>query len=260
MDEKIINLLQQEIDGTNSAAESRYVKKLCLRDPEVARRYKELELTSRALEGLGYIEPPLSLETDILRTIDPEKYSIKKNPVRIVFDWLNKFSRERYPVPAFAAGLIAGAVILFLVHPDRKTPRHTDYTQFQGTLSQKNLSQAAGERHIISAGDLTDVCGQIELQNTPRSAVITIHISSDAPVEILLSPHKDHLQFKSMHVEKSDSSPDLSLRANSINLIHDGEQIYIVSFYKKAAGPSLLNCKIKRDNVLKWQKVLSIDP
>ncbi|MBN1998974.1 hypothetical protein JW935_15555, partial [candidate division KSB1 bacterium] len=225
MDENIINLIHQEVDGCNSAAERKRLQKLCSQDPEAAKLLKELEATSHALESLGYIAPPVSLETDILRAIDSNKYAFKKNPFGVFFERIKEFSKARYPLPAFAAGVITGAIILFLLRFPAHVAQQDEYSQFQGTLSHENLKQAATQNYIISTG-LNDVCGQLELQDTDRYAVVKLHLQSSDPLEIILTSDAGDLQFKSINLEKTDVSPEFNIDANNLKLMHSGEQIY----------------------------------
>jgi hypothetical protein len=69
MEEKYVELMNREIDGLNSRAESAELEKYLHRNPEAGRYYRELLFVAGALNRVPEVEPPAGLKASILNSI-----------------------------------------------------------------------------------------------------------------------------------------------------------------------------------------------
>ena len=113
IDERYVELINKELDGFNTEAESKELEEFLSDNSEALQYYDELLRAASALKRVQQVEPPSFLETHILNTIKALPV-----PVRPGFRWINTILdlfRERpvarYAV-VFASGLCVGILLL----------------------------------------------------------------------------------------------------------------------------------------------------
>jgi hypothetical protein len=113
IDERYIELINKELDGFNTEAESKELEEYLSDNGEALQYYDELLRTASALKRVEEVEPPSFLKTHILNSV-----SALPAPTRSGFGWVNLlldvFRQRpvaRYAV-VFASGLCAGILLL----------------------------------------------------------------------------------------------------------------------------------------------------
>ncbi len=99
-------LMNGEIDGANSAAESRELADLLRADPAARRRFEELKETVSVFRRVGLLEPPDGLRESIAAAVAAEPVRPLR-PRRALREALGPAWRPRRTL-AFAAGLVLG--------------------------------------------------------------------------------------------------------------------------------------------------------
>ncbi len=74
IDHTIDDLMQREIDGANSAADSSRLQEMLSRDPAARTRYEELAALAAALARVAPVAPPAGLKDDILAALPAGRY------------------------------------------------------------------------------------------------------------------------------------------------------------------------------------------
>ena len=115
IDERYMELINKELDGVNSEAESKELEQVLSENGEALQYYDELLRAASALKRVEQVEPPSFLKTHILNSIKALPV-----PVRSGFGWMNNmldvFRRRpiaRYAL-VFASGLCVGILVLVM--------------------------------------------------------------------------------------------------------------------------------------------------
>jgi hypothetical protein len=138
MNDHHLNLLQAEIDGLNTEAESQTVRNLIASDAELKVAYEELQAVKLAMASLVEIEPPPTLRESIMNAI-PEN-TPSNEPAGSIWSGIVDLIRVPRPVSlayAFSLGLIVAFVVSTVFLP----PAQTDsIDQIAGTMAVTDLS------------------------------------------------------------------------------------------------------------------------
>ena len=115
LDERTIELINKELDGVNTEAESRELEQFLGQDREALQYYDELLRAASALKRVEQVEPPSFLKTHILNSVRALPV-----PIRSGFRWINNVLEAfrqrpiaRYAI-VFASGLCVGILLLVL--------------------------------------------------------------------------------------------------------------------------------------------------
>lgn len=138
MNDHHLNLLQAEIDGLNTEAESQTVRNLIVSDAELKAAYEELQAVKLAMASLVEIEPPPTLKESIMNAI-PENTPSNERTGSI---WSGIVDLIRAPRPvSLAYAFSLGLIIAFVVSTVLLPPVPTDnIDQIAGTMAFTDLS------------------------------------------------------------------------------------------------------------------------
>ena len=107
IEERHIELMNQEIDGVNSPEESRELQRLLDTSPEAKRYYEELLRLGDAFGEIEDLDPPSGMRGAILSAVDA-----KKRPGQVESDSVSWFEALRSVLsPRVAYGFAAGLVL-----------------------------------------------------------------------------------------------------------------------------------------------------
>ncbi len=117
-EERLIELMNKEIDGLNSASEHQEFLKSVSSNDHAARLYHDLVLTATALEGVEQVPPPSFLKNHIMNSISAAPATGNRRR-EWLSSWLTVFRTRpvaRYSV-VFVAGLCVGILFLVVANP-----------------------------------------------------------------------------------------------------------------------------------------------
>ena len=110
---QFIDLVNKEIDDIISLNEKKDLHEYLDTHPEAMKKYQELILTARTLNKLDKVEPPEYLKSQIMNSIDLNRYTVKQKKNSFfnfpIFDWLF------YPKPKFALSFATGTIFGLLL-------------------------------------------------------------------------------------------------------------------------------------------------
>jgi hypothetical protein len=193
MDERYIELINREIDGRNTASESKELQEYLSRDSEGRKFYENLEQIARGLARLEEVEPPSYLRTHILNAVN----SVSSKPMTRS-TWIGQLvevfqSRpiRRYAL-VFVSGLCIGFLFFFIAHPWQKDA--TDLSKMSGTLTLfSDLSPLQPLDSVHVAGDGMD--GTFKTYRNEGRVFVEINVESPEEVRIELNSDPDELVF-----------------------------------------------------------------
>jgi hypothetical protein len=185
MEKRVIELMNKEIDGTNTPEESRALR-ACLESSEEARRhYEELRGVAGLFAAAGNVAPPAELHGTIIRSIAEREELLSARAER---GWTLRgfFSPRRKIAYSFAAGLALGLVALVLVLGSLSRQSRLDHGDLYGSLGRgRSGTDIASTRVPVAAGGIS---GFVEIRYKERSFDVALELDSRGEIETVLFP------------------------------------------------------------------------
>lgn len=179
-DHTIDGLMQREIDGANSAADTARLQDILARDAAARARYEELAALAAALSRVAPVPPPPGLKEDILAALPAGRYPAAAR------GWPWTFIPLRPAVQlglALALGLALGFVASLLVTGGPSAEVGLDAVA--GTLLDPS---ARGFRPVAEAEvALPALGGRVRLSRSPAYLAVGLELQADAPATVRLS-------------------------------------------------------------------------
>ncbi len=121
MNQEHLNLVQAEIDGLNSVAESQRLHNMIAGDPDLRVAFEELQSVKLAIESLVEVDPPASLKASIMQALpQPERARSKSSAPASWWSGITDLVRLPKPISlayAFSLGLIVAFVVSTVLMP-----------------------------------------------------------------------------------------------------------------------------------------------
>jgi hypothetical protein len=189
IDNRYIELMNKEIDGKNSSAESAALREYLESNTEARTYYAELCSVVEVFGEAGEVQPPTNLEQRILSSIN-ERRALEEVRREKTSRLNNIFNPRKKLGLAFAAGLAVGLVILLVIYralPESSSLRMKD---LYGTLAERE-----GARSVLSAEpvdfNLPEVSGTASVKYLNRAFIATLELTSAREIEVAISSSED---------------------------------------------------------------------
>jgi len=182
MDERLTDLMNGELDGTNSAEQSRELRSRLASDPDARRHFEQLESVGRVLAEADEVPPPESLREAIMQVVE-ERESRRLRAPGLLARAREFFEPRRSLRPAFAfAGGVAVGLCLFVVL-SAALPHAVpgDAGRLYGTM---------GGRCYIDDEvrfEVTGASGTAGIRYCAESVTVGLSLESDSEVLVVLS-------------------------------------------------------------------------
>jgi hypothetical protein len=184
INERYRELIENELEGKNSADESAELARHLQSSTEARAYYDELRDLISMFHDAGEIEPPKDLERRILGSIDERRAVEGARAER--GSWLDFFKPRRKLGLAFAAGVAVGLIILLAVYralPQSSALRMKD---LYGTLAGREATRAAAEAGPVDI-ELPEVSGTARVRYLDDVFVVTVELASKRNIEVAIS-------------------------------------------------------------------------
>ncbi|MFQ5771498.1 MAG: anti-sigma factor family protein [bacterium] len=250
IDKKYIELINYEIDGVLSDAESAVLKEYLANNSEAQELYDDLNKLSKKLQQASEIEPPVNLKKYILNTIPVNKYATKgKSRLLESFAPAWQFRFKFNYVYVFSVGLIVGIIITSLL---LNRTYSLDPSNLTGALLiNKSLdSFKTGERHDIK---LQAVKGSIHFKYAKEIILAELFLKAPQQVNLTLSFNHQDVAFQSFS-HSNASGIHLEVSDGELKLSHAGEQRYFFIFKDKTFTETTMNIKIVSESTLLFEQ------
>jgi hypothetical protein len=205
----MLELINREIDGVCSQAESARVQEFLQKDPEARRLHRDLQALARSVQAMPQVEPPRSIKPAIMRALESKSaHSVRTSPSR---SWWSAF--ELRPVLIFATGTLAGIALFVALNGLLVTPG-VDNGDIVGTLilHGSDVTFEAGEVATVREG-ATSVT--IETSYSPDLCLLRLRVESPDGVAARLQPGSETVTVDAVR-PVGPSSGKISVDGNEV--------------------------------------------
>lgn len=186
MNERIIELVHGELDGTNTAEERSELKKLLETDESAKAYFDETETFFGTLDSVSEVEPPPGLKERIMASIDVRPATAAL-PSKGLFESLKELFEPVLRRPAwavsyaFAAGLIVGIAALLVINPVSPPPEVV-----RGTIGQPPSTVIDQAR--LEVGELTV---ELKTSDIESESILDVRIAGSGEATIRIESGVD---------------------------------------------------------------------
>lgn len=260
IDDKILELMNREIDKANPEKESAELKKYLDKNPEAKQHFQELVKLSNMLEKIPNIDPPTDMKMNIMNSIDPNKYAGKiKQPG--LFQILTEFFLIRPKLrvaTTFAIGAAFGLVLFAVSDMYRGTDSPLNQSHLSGTIMfEKELDEFTTiESKTIESEYIS---GTFELKRSGTDLLADIIINSKVPVRIALGFDNNHTVFKGFN-QLAYTYSGVNITDTEISWEHFGNNRFLINLEDITIVESVVRLSISSDQVNIEQSIPTLFP
>lgn len=237
----IDELLQREIDGVNTPAESALLGERLAADARLAERFASLGRASAALAGAGRIAPPRELVDDVIRATRRLDADRGKSRPR----WHERLGSLLAPAPLAACGatLVLGVVLGGLLPKDAGLLSHSEQAALSGTaLGHDRLgAPAPADRLAIDRDGLE---GEAAMRFDGRLVVLELRLDAAGPVDVRLDLAGSGLAPRSF-AQDGPSGGDVVVSGDAVRFTHPaGRRRYVLAFARDGSPARLPRLRV----------------
>ena len=240
---KYLELIHKEIDGENSAENKDKLFTYLSQNEEARAVYDQLVRTSNLLKNVPEVDSPPDLTSDIMNSINFNRYSYEmktKFDVARIINWFIKPTPK--PAYAFALGLIFGLLVYAIVIMMVFKEQPVDLADLYGTISTVDKSEV--ENISTHAVDLPGANGSINLRRINNTLLFEINIQPTDNFELKLEYDKDNFAFAAYH-PLCPGHTSFDNQESSINISSSDNAAFVLIFTKNQDLESSLDLSIE---------------
>jgi hypothetical protein len=252
---RVLELINREIDGLNSPKESEELSEYLARDRDAAFLFEDLKRVSTIVGGAEPVEPPRNLRANILNSIDPKRYAEKRrlNPLTILVNFLPQRASLRYAL-VFSFGIVLGVVIYGLLS-DLGKQGSVESTTLYGTMRLDRASEAFEPADNLEIS-LQNVQGSVSTKHGRGLVSVELALQSQQEVETVLQFDPHSLSFVGLQ-QLDYTGNNINIGGNAVQVRNTGDNKYVFFFSEKAQSPKPMDFKILSSGSLLYEKALS---
>ena len=227
--ERLVILIQQEIDGTNSKDESKTLFDYCSEHPDSQKLLDQYRSMARTFKKLSTSEPPDGLRNDILMSIRTGETRVQESANNFSEIWASLTSLRPAYVVSVSAALV---VIIALVALE---------TQFRASLGKSSVvgTIGAGPESPLTVDQSFDISaegisGSAEFEHDPGKTLIDLTLHSAKDCEVTIDFDQTAIQFGSF-IPPSGANATIRTLPGEVALTHRGDASYRISFTQNSA-------------------------
>ncbi len=255
-EERIIELINKEIDGLNTAAEHQELMQSVSANEHAARLYRDLLGTAKVLQGIEHVSPPSYLKSQIMNSI-PAAPAHSHRRIGPLSSWMEAFrgrSMTRYAV-VFASGLCVGILFLVLANPWKQSAE-PDASTVSGSMTFfSDLHRLPVLESARFEGD--GVEGILRTYKSGGNVFVEIEVQSSDNLNIELNSDPAELRFDGIR-RFAGSVGDVNVTQGKIILSGARSEQAVVAFSGVGLLKGLLEGRVYKGNVLVHQVMLRV--
>ena len=251
--QKFIELINKEIDGLDSRAESRKLKGYLAKHAEAKRMYEDLAKTADALRRIEDVEPPAYLRQHILNSLGKNRSEEVRGQglwTRLL-DALGERSLPKYAL-VFASGFAIGVILLLIVVPRDLGVRDT--SELTGTMAlvpELSVFQPA-DSAVFRAPEAS---GVVKTYYGSNFIIAEVRLQSDKPVTTQIGFRPESMTF-SGYKRLQGEEGSLDVGQNTVALTQSGANRCFVTFLSEGESGGPLEIKVLGGGRTLYQAVL----
>ena len=249
IDDKILDLMNREIDKANTDKDSAELNKLLDEISEAKQHYNELLKMTSSLKNIPNVEPPSDMKMNIMNSIDTNKYAqIADKPG--FFQSLAEFFQIRPNLrlaTTFAVGAAFGLVLFAVSDKYGGAEFPLNQSHLSGTIM---IDKALDEYTTIESKAIESeyISGTFEIKKNNNDLLADIVINSDVPAVIKLGFDNNHTVFKGFNqMEYTYSGVNIS--DTEISWEHFGNNRFIINLENVSSLGSVVRLNIYSDQI-----------
>lgn len=222
LEKKVLDLLNQELDGVNSDKEHETVQKILQKKPEARKYLEDLQEMSLMFRRTKDVPVPPYLKGRILKALrfPKQAVAVRMPPARSFLQELRTNLRYRY-VYVFAGGAVAG-ILLFAMFSGQPA----DSTNLTGTMAAGQPATLAEAKADIKLNEIT---GTIDARRFTSTVVTDLDLQVPQEVDVILNFDPHRLQFDSFR-SIADAQGTLVVLEGQLRLTVSGQHKYQITF------------------------------
>ncbi len=222
LEKKVLDLLNQELDGVNSEKERAAVRRVLQKKPEARKYFEDLQEISLVLRRVKDVPAPAHLKGRILNALPFPKQTaaVRVIPARSFLQDLRSNLRIRYAY-TFAGGALAG-ILLFALF----TGQPSDTSNLTGTMASNQPAVVAESKANIN---LAEVTGTVNARRFASTVVADFDLNVPQEVDVIVNFNQQHVQFDSFR-SVSNSQGTLVVLEEQLRLTVSGQAKYQMTF------------------------------
>lgn len=261
--QKHIDLMNQELDGINTPTQSAELEEFLKEHEEARTYYRELTLALNVFEKVPLLEVPTDLAPDILAHIEQHPDEAVRRSGQDNGQGLWASCRETLgrgwqyrPQPAFAFTFVAGLVfglVLYAGSMYLASDRSTDPNgQLSATANHRGWGSRAVTDNQLSVPGLE---GRVRTQRAGQDIQLHLELQADLPAMIQIShgPHTDLKQYQTTN----PNSSGLSVSSTGTEINHQGRGSYDLVFFQDTADTTPIMMSIFYEGRLVHRETLT---
>lgn len=236
--ERITELMNREIDGFNTSAESDELNRFLAGDAAARAEFDALRALHRRLAAMPAVDPPPHLIHRILTAVPFGRHSSQAHTHEGVGAWLSGiFARPRLRLAAtFATGLAAGIALWAAVdggHVDGTIDTSTLYGTMRAIQTSDGF-QVVGQVGIETA----QVRGEVRLHESDRKLLAEISLDTTDPIEWTVRYDREDVAFEGFRqIEGDAGSVNAAGDVMTVSQVGSGKFILFFTEQNHAATP-----------------------
>ena len=223
IDKRHLELIQGEIDGENSAADSEALRQEFASNPEYRAIYEDLKRVSDFLQQAKQVEPPAGLREKIIRAVAPARPAVPARPrpdaAPASPGWLSWLTPRT--AGAFAMGLLVAFGAMSL--QKFSDGADLDTTQLVGTMTRPAGPGSASGDQIELA--LDGLAGSVSLDRQGPYLVVEFDLESARTAEMVAVFEGAGAGFSGL-VQRRGEASSIAAGGREISVSGGGEQQY----------------------------------
>lgn len=237
IDDRVLELINKDIDGTILPAEREMLDQYRARNPEIDVVADELQQMVSDLEGVPSVESPSSLRGRVMQALQPVEQS---KPVAISFaaplrEFLAKFGRLQLAY-ALTGGAVLGALAVALL---MKTDNVTAVPQedVAGSVIAGLPAGTRLEQGAVMQISAPGVQGTVQTQYAQSLTLLNVKISAIDRLRARFSYDPASLGVRA-YQRGTDANGGMSVEGSILEVLSLGNDSYTVYFDRKAPKPT----------------------
>jgi len=215
IDQRHLELIHGEIDGENSAEESRELQQALESSAECRALYEDLRRVADLLQDAKPVEPPRQLRARIVDAwVDAQP---RPAPGRVGRGWLSMLT------PGYAGAFAMGLLVAFgAVSVQRWAgDADLDISQLAGTMTQHEAgAKALSERLVI---DLEEISGSVVIRRQDPLLMVEFDLNSAGSVDVVVAFEGSDVRFNGL-AQRQGEALAVTAEGSRVSIKNQGEQ------------------------------------